>query len=63
MDVSGTTRIFEPNTRATMVEVYEGLNASSQNRWPSLKRDVGAVNDALYMLFSAGFYYKTFMWP
>src|SRR4051794_25974991 len=54
---------FEPNTRATMVEIYEGLNASSQNRWPSLTRDVGAVNDALYMLFSAGFYYKTFMWP
>ena len=54
---------FEPNTRATMVEIYEGLTASSQNRWPSLKRDVGAVNDALYMLFSAGFYYKTFMWP
>src|SRR3954464_3146349 len=39
---------FEPNTRATMVEIYEGLNASSQNRWPSLTRDVGAVNDALY---------------
>ena len=54
---------FEPNTRATMQEVYDGLNAESQNRWPSLKRDVGAINDAGYMLFSAGFYYKTFMWP
>ncbi|PSJ58855.1 sarcosine oxidase subunit alpha [Pseudaminobacter soli (ex Li et al. 2025)] len=54
---------FEPNTRATVLEVFEGLNTTSQNHWPSLKRDVGAINDALYMLFSAGFYYKTFMWP
>ena len=54
---------FEPNTRATVLEVFDGLNAISQNHWPSLKRDVGAINDSLYMLFSAGFYYKTFMWP
>ncbi len=54
---------FEPNTRATMQEIWNGLEATSQNRYPSLKFDVGAVNDAAYMLFSAGFYYKTFMWP
>ena len=54
---------FEPNTRATVQEIHGGLNAESQNRWPSLKFDVGAINDRLYMLFSAGFYYKTFMWP
>ncbi|EYD77020.1 Sarcosine oxidase alpha subunit [Rubellimicrobium mesophilum DSM 19309] len=54
---------FEPNTRATMQEVREGLVAESQNKWPSLSFDVGAINDRLYMLFSAGFYYKTFMWP
>ena len=54
---------FEPNTRATVLEVFEGLKTESQNRWPSLTRDIGAVNDALYMMFSAGFYYKTFMWP
>lgn len=54
---------FEPNTRATMLEIYPGLATRSQNHWPSLKWDVGAINDALYMLFSAGFYYKTFMWP
>ncbi|WP_279478705.1 sarcosine oxidase subunit alpha [Aureimonas sp. SK2] len=62
----GTTRgpgRFEPNTRATIAEVFEGFRADSQNRWPSLRFDVGAVNDSLYMLFSAGFYYKTFMWP
>lgn len=54
---------FEPNTRATVQEIWEGLETTSQNRFPSLKWDVGAVNDAAYMLFSAGFYYKTFMWP
>ncbi len=54
---------FEPNTRATVQEIYDGLTTESQNKWPSLKFDVGAVNDRLYMLFSAGFYYKTFMWP
>ena len=52
-----------PNLRATQVELYEGLVAESQNRWPSLQFDVGAVNDLLSSLFSAGFYYKTFMWP
>lgn len=54
---------FEPNTRATVQEIWNGLETSSQNKYPSLKFDVGAVNDAAYMLFSAGFYYKTFMWP
>ncbi len=54
---------FEPNTRATVQEIYEGLTTESQNKWPSLKFDVGAVNDRMAMLFSAGFYYKTFMWP
>jgi sarcosine oxidase, subunit alpha len=52
-----------PNLRATQVELYEGLNAYSQNRWPSLKSDVGRVNDWLSAFFPAGFYYKTFMWP
>ena len=54
---------FEPNTRATMQEVWDGLTTESQNKWPSLAFDLGAINDRLYMLFSAGFYYKTFMWP
>jgi sarcosine oxidase subunit alpha len=52
-----------PNLRATQIELYEGLRASSQNRWPSLKFDLGAVNDLLSPLFGAGFYYKTFMGP
>jgi methylglutamate dehydrogenase subunit C len=52
-----------PNTRATMQEIYQGLTARSQNRWPSLRWDVMSVNDAASPFFSAGFYYKTFMWP
>ncbi len=52
-----------PNLRATQIELYDGLSASSQNRWPSLTFDVGAVNDLLSPLFGAGFYYKTFMGP
>ena len=50
----------EPNTRATDVFVYEGLVAKSQNRWPSLSLDFGAVLGFAAPLFSAGFYYKTF---
>ncbi len=52
-----------PNLRATQVELYDGLIADSQNRWPSLAFDVGAVNDRFGTLFPAGFYYKTFMGP
>ena len=52
-----------PNVRATVQEVYDGLIAKSQNRWPSLTFDVGAVNELASPMFSAGFYYKTFMWP
>ncbi len=54
---------FTPNLRATNVEIHHGLNAVSQNRWPSLKMDFGAINDRLGMFFPAGFYNKTFMWP
>jgi heterotetrameric sarcosine oxidase alpha subunit len=53
----------EPNTRATMVELYDGLEARSQNRWPSLRFDLLGINDRLSPFFPAGFYYKTFMWP
>jgi sarcosine oxidase subunit alpha len=53
----------EPNTRATMVELYDGLVAFSQNRWPTLAFDLMAANGLLAPIFPAGFYYKTFMWP
>jgi sarcosine oxidase subunit alpha len=52
-----------PNLRATQVELYDGLEAHSQNRWPSLRFDLGRANDFLSPIFPAGFYYKTFMWP
>jgi methylglutamate dehydrogenase subunit C len=53
----------EPNTRATVAELFEGCAAYSQNRWPSLSFDLGAVNSLFSPLLVAGFYYKTFMWP
>jgi sarcosine oxidase subunit alpha len=53
----------EPNTRATMIELFEGLVAESQNRFPSLDLDFGAAASLLAPLLPAGFYYKTFMWP
>ncbi len=52
-----------PNVQATQVEIYEGLVAESQNRWPSLGFDLNAVNGLLSPLLTSGFYYKTFMWP
>jgi heterotetrameric sarcosine oxidase alpha subunit len=58
---SGARR--EPNTRATTTELYDGLTAASQNRWPSLNFDVLSVNQLASPIFVAGFYYKTFMWP
>jgi methylglutamate dehydrogenase subunit C len=53
----------EPNTRATVAELFDGLEAASQNAWPSLRFDAMAINDRLNTFFTAGFYYKTFMWP
>ena len=54
---------FEPNQRATTTEVFDGLEATSQNHWPSLEFDVGAINTGLSRFFPAGFYYKTFLHP
>jgi sarcosine oxidase subunit alpha len=53
----------DPNTRATVLALHEGLRAASQNCWPSLGFDIGAINDRLAALIPAGFYYKTFMRP
>jgi sarcosine oxidase subunit alpha len=53
----------EPNVNATEIELVEGLSATSQNCWPSVKFDIGAINNFLSRFFPAGFYYKTFMWP
>jgi sarcosine oxidase subunit alpha len=53
----------EPNTRATVVELYQGLVAESQNRGGSLRSDPQRINDAFRNFMPAGFYYKTFMGP
>ena len=58
---SGARR--EPNAKATTVELFEGLESRSQNRWPSLAFDLMSVNQLAAPAFVAGFYYKTFMWP
>ncbi|WP_117191907.1 sarcosine oxidase subunit alpha [Rhizobium terrae] len=63
IDVSRDAARRQPNVRATVQEVFDGAKIASQNRWPSLKYDVGAFNDLLSPFFAAGFYYKTFMWP
>lgn len=52
-----------PNARATEIELYQGLAASSVNAEPSLERDRLAINQRLARFLPAGFYYKTFMWP
>lgn len=59
----GTGGRSEPNVRATMVELFDGLVATSQNRWPSLRNDLMSVNSVFSSFLPAGFYYKTFIWP
>ncbi|MFM5883960.1 MAG: 2Fe-2S iron-sulfur cluster-binding protein [Novosphingobium sp.] len=56
----GTGGRTEPNTRATDLFVYEGLAARSQNRWPNLAFDAGAMLGLVSKALPAGFYYKTF---
>ena len=63
VQVNANTDITEPNVRATEVEIYEGLEASSQNCWPNVNFDIGAINNVISPFIPAGFYYKTFMWP
>ncbi len=53
----------EPNTKATVIELYDGLEAQSQNRWPSLQHDLLSINQLAGPMLVAGFYYKTFMGP
>jgi len=62
IEVHGATN-QTPNVRATVQEIFDGLNTRSQNRMGSLRWDLLAVNDLMAPFFSAGFYYKTFMWP
>jgi sarcosine oxidase subunit alpha len=58
---AGAARVA--NTRATDIALAEGLAAETGNAWPSLRFDLGAASSLLGNVFTAGFYYKTFMWP
>ncbi len=53
----------EPNVLATTLPLIEGLEAASQNCWPTVDFDLGATADTLHALLPAGFFYKTFMSP
>ena len=59
----GKFKSFEPNQRATTTELFEGLEAETQNHWPSLEYDIGAINSKLAKFLPAGFYYKMFIHP
>jgi len=61
--IDKNTDLTEPNVRATEIELYEGLVASSQNCWPNVNFDIGGINNFISPFIPAGFYYKTFMWP
>ena len=54
---------LEPNQRVTTTELFDGLTCTSQNHWPSLEFDIGAVNTHLARFLPAGFYYKMFIHP
>jgi len=54
---------LEPNQRTTTTELFDGLECTSQNHWPSLDFDVGVVNNYAARFMPAGFYYKTFIHP
>jgi sarcosine oxidase subunit alpha len=59
----GTGARLEPNQRTTTTELFDGLECTSQNHWPSLEFDVGVVNNYAARFLPAGFYYKTFIHP
>ncbi len=59
----GSGPTHEPNVRMTQVPLFEGLEATSQNRFPSLNADIGVLNALASKLYPAGFYYKTFIHP
>ena len=54
---------LEPDQRTTTTELFAGAELASQNAWPSLDLDIGALNNLAWRFLPAGFYYKTFMFP
>lgn len=63
MGVSRDPARHTPNVRASVQEVFDGMVATSQNRFPSLAMDIGAINNVFARFLPSGFYYKTFKWP
>ena len=63
IQIGNDEALTDPNARATEIEIFEGLEANSQNCWPSVNFDVGGINNLLSPILPSGFYYKTFMWP
>ena len=57
----GTGAYRDPNVRATTQSLYDGLVATGQNAWPSVRHDFAAINNVFGRFLAAGFYYKTFM--
>ena len=53
----------EPNTRATVVELFDGLTSESQNHRGSLDFYIMSVTDLFSPFLDAGFNYKTFICP
>jgi sarcosine oxidase subunit alpha len=43
--------------------LYDGLDAATQNGWPSVDFDLRQMISLFSPIIGAGFYYKTFMWP
>ncbi|MDP7196720.1 MAG: 2Fe-2S iron-sulfur cluster-binding protein, partial [SAR202 cluster bacterium] len=63
IQIGNDEALTDPNARATEIEIFEGLEANSQNCWPSVNFDVGGIYNLLSPILPSGFYYKTFMWP
>ena len=60
---TGSGSKLEPNQRATTTKLFDGMRVKSQNHWPTLEFDIGAINSTFSKFFPAGFYYKTFIHP
>ena len=52
-----------PNAPATALALEEGRHYFSQNRWPTLRYDLASLLQLAGGTLTAGFYYKTFIWP
>src|SRR5664279_2369894 len=53
----------EPNVRACVTCVHDGMVVEAQNASPSLDADVMSVTQLVDRFLPAGFYYKAFMRP